>query len=124
MKCYPGADCNSDHALLTFFMRVKLKRIIKKNKTPRYNIKLLKTSDDIRKKYNISVKNKFEVFGESEDLKNHWEEIRNILQESIEEIIKVKENKRNKKWMTEEIMNLMGDRRGAKQSQNVERYNE
>ena len=116
MKRYPGADCNSDHVLLMLCMRVKLKRKLKENRTPRYNIKLLKMSGDIRKKYNISVKNKFEVFGESEDLNIHWEEIRNILQESIEEIMPVKENKRNKKWMTEESMNLVGGRRGAKQS--------
>ena len=32
VKCYPGADCNSDHVLLKFFMKVKVKRIIKKNK--------------------------------------------------------------------------------------------
>ena len=48
VTCYPGADCNSDYVLLTFFMRVKLKRILKKNKTPLFNIELLETNDDIR----------------------------------------------------------------------------
>ena len=67
-------------------------------------------------------KKKFEVLEESEDLNVYWEEIRNILQESMEEVVPIKENKRNKKWMTEKIMSLIGDRRKAKQSQNVERY--
>ena len=31
-------------------------------------------NDDIRKKYNVSVKNKFEVLGDSEDLTVYWEE--------------------------------------------------
>ena len=113
MECYPGADCNSDHVLLTFCIRIKSKRRINKTKTPRYNIELLRKSDDIRKKYSISIKNEFEVLGQSEDLNTQWEEIANILQESIEKIVPVKESKRNKKEMTEEIMNLIGDRRGG-----------
>ena len=42
----------------------------------------------------------------------------------MEEVLPIKEDKRNKKWMTGEIMSLMRDRRGAKQSQNVEVYKE
>ena len=59
---------------------------------------------------------------ESEDLNVYWEEIRNILQVSMEEVVSIKENKRNKNWMTEKSMSLIGVRRRAKQSQNVERY--
>ena len=36
----------------------------------------------------------------------------------------VNEYKSNKKWMTEEILNLMRKTRGAKESQNTERYEE
>ena len=104
------------------FFGVKLKRIIKKNKTPRFSIELLKTNGDIWKKYNVSVINKFEVLEESEDLNVYWEEIRNILQESMEEVVPIKENKRKKNWMSEKIKSLIGDRRRAKQSQSVERY--
>ena len=64
---------------------------------------------------------KFDVLEESEDWNVYWEEIRNTLQDSMEEVVPIKENKRNKKWMTEKIMSLIGDRRRAKQSQNVER---
>ena len=87
--CYPGADCSRDDVLLTFFMRVKLKGIINKNKPPRYNIELLKMKVDSRKKYKVSIKNKFEVLEESEDLNTHWEEIRNILQESMEQVMRL-----------------------------------
>ena len=60
----------------------------------------------------------------SEDLNAIWEDISNILQESIKETVPVKEYESNKKWMTEEILNLMRERRGAKESQNTERYKE
>ena len=58
---------------------------------------------------------------DSEDLNTYWKEIRNILQEPVEEIVLVT-NRRNMKWMAEEIMNLLADKRGAKQSQNGEQY--
>jgi len=35
VKYSPGADCNSDHMLLTFCIIVKVKGITKKNKAPR-----------------------------------------------------------------------------------------
>lgn len=46
------------------------------------------------------------------------------MQECIEEIVQIKENRRSMKWMTEGIINLMGNRRGAKQNHNVENYKE
>ena len=101
--------------LVALWMRVKLRYLKKKSKTQKYNIELLHKCNDVRKKYNVSVKNKFEVLEKSKDLNACWEDISNILQESIKETVPIKEYKSSKKWMTEEIFNLIIERRRAKE---------
>ena len=51
-----------------------------------------------------------------EDLNACLEDISNIWQEYIKETVPAKEYQSNTKWMTEEVLNLMRERRGAKES--------
>ena len=62
------------------------------------------------------------VLEKSKDLNACWEDISNILQESFKETVPMKEYKSSKKWMTEEILNLIRERRRAYESQNTMRY--
>ena len=61
VNCYQSANCNSDHMLVELWMRVKLRYLKKKSKTPKCNIELMHKCNDVQKKYNVSVKNNFKV---------------------------------------------------------------
>jgi len=124
VKCYPGADCDSDHSLLALWMKVKCKKLKKSKVTSRYDFKLLARSNEIQENYNIKVKNKFECLQELDDLNAYWQQIRDIIADSAKEIIPRKEQKAKQKWMTAEILDLMVDRRIAKQCQDSAKYKE
>ena len=100
VKCYPGADCDSDHSLLALWMKVKCKKLKKTKVTPRYDFTLLARSNEIQENYNIKVKSKFECLQELDDLNAYWQQIRDIIADSAKEIIPRKEQKAKQKWMT------------------------
>ena len=59
-----------------------------------------------------------------DDLNAYWQQIRDIIADAAEEIIPRKEQKAKQKWMTAEILDLMVDRRIAKQCQDSAKYKE
>ena len=61
---------------------------------------------------------------ELDDLNAYWQQIRDIIADSAKEIIHRKEQKAKQKWMTAEILDLMVDRRIAKQCQDSAKYKE
>ena len=61
---------------------------------------------------------------ELDDLNAYWQQIRDIIADSAKEIIPRKEQKAKQKWMTAEIVDLMVDRRIAKQCQDSAKYKE
>ena len=93
VKCYPGADCGSDHSLLAFWMQIKLKRLKKSKTVPRFQFEMLAKNREIQVNYNVVVRNRFEGLQEEEDLNIHWQQISEIITESAEEIIPKKKNK-------------------------------
>ena len=124
VKCYPGADCDSDHSLLALWMKVKCKKLTKSKVTPRYDFKLLARSTEVQENYNIKVQNRFECLQELDDLNAYWQQIRDIITDSAEEIIPRKEQKAKQTWMTAEILDLMVDIRIAKQCEDSAKYKE
>ncbi|MCT5353384.1 endonuclease/exonuclease/phosphatase family protein [Pseudomonas aeruginosa] len=75
-KTRPGADCNSDHQLLTIDFKIRLKKM----ERPTPPLKLdYKTLDN---NYRITVSNKFEILNQCEDDKTPnelWEEGKELL---------------------------------------------
>ena len=69
---------------------------------------------DIRQKYALSVKNKFQSFNELEEVEHQWENFKQAINEAAVEVIPPLKRRAKQKWMTEDILKLMDKRRQAK----------
>ena len=76
VKICPGADCSSDHAPVIATIKLKLKRIAKKNIIPKKQLIALRKNEDIKNRYNVVVENKYEAM-KDEIGKNTAEQHRN-----------------------------------------------
>ncbi|GFO15032.1 craniofacial development protein 2-like [Plakobranchus ocellatus] len=119
-KTYPSADCYSDHVPVVGKFKLKLKKICKPFTNIKFDLAILKTNQTIREKYQISVQNKFEALGDAEEVEQQWENFKSAIMEAATEVIPKVKTKAKQKWMTEEILNLMEERRCAKG--NKEKY--
>ncbi|GFO30487.1 endonuclease-reverse transcriptase [Plakobranchus ocellatus] len=63
---------------------------------------------------------KFEALGDAEEVEQQWENFKSAIMEEATEVIPKIKRKAKQKWMTEEILNLMEERRCAKA--NKEQY--
>ena len=74
----PGADCGSDHELLTAKFRLTFKKVRKNTRSFRYDLKLILYD------YTVEMTNKFKgldmVDRVSEEL---WTEVHNVVQEAV-----------------------------------------
>ena len=55
----PGADCDSDHVPVMCKLQVKLKKIRKPKAHSKFQVKLLKSDQEIKEQFSIDIKNKF-----------------------------------------------------------------
>ena len=115
-KSYPGADCYSDHALLLAKFTIKLKKNKKKPMNTKLNLAILRSDQDIRQKYALSVKSKFQSLNELEEVEHQWANFKQAINEAAVELEVIPPCKRRakQKWMTEDILKLMCKRRQAK----------
>ncbi|GFO41310.1 craniofacial development protein 2-like [Plakobranchus ocellatus] len=75
--------------------------------------------DDIVGKHGLGIRNervqnKFEALGDAEEVEQQWENFKSAIMEVATEVIPKAKRKAKQKWMTEEILNLMEERRCAK----------
>src|SRR5215469_3621697 len=61
VKTYPGANCYSDHVPVIATIKLRLKRIVKKNIIPKRQLIALRKNEEIKTRYNVAVKNKYEA---------------------------------------------------------------
>ena len=88
------------------------------------NMVILQSNKEMQEKFRISVQNKFSALEEIEDVEQQWEKLKTSINDAAKEIIPDRTTKAKKKWMTEEILNLMEDRRINKNNQDeYERLN-
>ncbi|GFO36321.1 endonuclease-reverse transcriptase [Plakobranchus ocellatus] len=119
-KTYPSADCYSGHVPVVGKFKLKLKKNSKPFTNIKFDLAILKTNQTIREKYQISVQNKFEALRDAEEVEQQWENFKSAIMEAATEMIPKVNRKAKQKWMTEEILNLMEERRCAKG--NKEKY--
>ena len=105
-------------------MKIKLKQLKMHKETWKYDFNLLYSSKVIQDSYNVAVKNRFELLQEADDVNVHWQQLKKITAEPASEIAPRKEQKSKQKWMTAEILNVMDDRKIAKQCQDAAKYKE
>ena len=113
-KAFPGADCGSDHVPVISEIRVKLKRLKQSKKNPKLQVHLLRTDQDMKEKFCIKVQNRFEALDEiNESTKAEvlWEQIKSSILVSAEEVLPKAEINEKKRWMTNDILQLMEQRR-------------
>ncbi|GFR64021.1 endonuclease-reverse transcriptase [Elysia marginata] len=118
-KSYPGADCFSDHVPVVAVVRLKLKKIRTQPGNIKLNIGLLKSYQDLRQRYTVTVKNRFQGLEEVEEVEQHWQNLKEAITEAASTVIPPMRQKAKQKWMTDEILDLMDKRRQAKNDKEV-----
>ena len=121
-KTYPGAYINSDHNTVTFKFRVKLKKINRNEAQSQIYYNLLK-GDTYKGRYNILVKNYYDMFGSKEVEQYHeskeelvakeWNKVKCSLQNAAKELLP-KKAKKKRGWMNDEILSKMEQRKNVK----------
>ena len=88
-KTSPGADCGSDHELLTAKFRLKLKKVVKTTRPFRYDL------NQIPYDYTVEVRNRFKRLDLIDRVPDElWTEVHDIVEETG---IKTIPRKRNAK---------------------------
>ena len=99
MKTRPGADCGSDHELLTAKIRLKLKKVGKTTRPFWCNL------NQIPYEYTMEVRNRFKgldlIDSVPEDLQT---EVCDIVQEALIKTIPKKKKCKKAKWWFEEAV--------------------
>ena len=128
VKTYPGADCGvgCDHVPVVAVMRVKLKKVIRRKRI-RKDWKRLRTEDALREAYATEVVSRFdrleEEREETEGVDGNWRVLQGALVGAAEELIPREPQGRRQAWMTEDILELMEERRKFK-NRSEDRYKE
>ena len=116
---YPGADIMSDHCLLLAKMTLKLKILKKSKPQERFDINLLK-QNDYKEQFSVEVMNRFNILindtpvqqGTSEErINSQWSCFKRSVQDAEMKVLPRKKIKKEKSWMTDEILELMERRR-------------
>ena len=111
-KTYPGADCGSGHIPVICTLQCKLKKLKKARTAKKLDFEQLK-KPEIRLAYSVKVENKFEqLIDEGDEVT--WESIKNILVKTAEECVQKKERRSKNKWMAQEILSMMSNRKKIK----------
>ena len=121
VKTRPGADCNSDHVPLTGTLRIKLKKIKKARNNAQLNLELIRSDNGLRERYNTIIRNRYNAMEKIESIDNQWEMLRDSIHQTSKEVIPEIKRTAKKKWMTDEILQMMDRRRETKHDK--DKYN-
>ena len=123
-KAYPGADCGSDHNPVIAKVELKLRKLEKKKQNKKRDIQQLQLNEETRIKYAVEVSNQLQALAEVEDLDEQWKVMKESITTAVQKMIPIVERKAKQKWMTEDILEKMDDRRKSKGNLKAELVNE
>ena len=93
-----GADVFSDHFLVRTKIRLKLmKNKVKNNTIERFDVKKL-NSDEIRRRFNAEVRNRFQVLQDVQDVEEEYDKILEVYREAAKDTIG-NTKKQSKPWI-------------------------
>ena len=96
-KNRPGADCDSDHELLTAKFRLKLNKVGKSTRPFRYDL------NQIPYDYTVEVRNRFKGLDLIDRVPEElWMEVRDIVQETGIKTISMEKKCKKAKWLSGE----------------------
>ena len=92
-------------------MKIRLKYRKKRKSPPKLQLDSLRKDENIKTQYAITVKNRFEGLQEVTTAEEKWDKLRDGIQVSLQEHVPPKPRKAHKKWVMQDILNLMEKRR-------------
>ena len=113
----PGADCDSDHELLSDEFRLKLKKVGKTARPVRYDL------NQIPYDYTVEVRNRFKGLDLIDRVPDElWNEVRDVVQETGIKTIPMEKKCKKAKWLSGEALQRAVERREVKSKGEEERY--
>ena len=103
------ADCGSDHELLTAKFRLKLKKVGKTTRPFTYDL------NQIPYDYKVEMRNRYKALDLIDRVPDElWNEVRDIVQETVIKIIPMENKCKKAKWLSGEALQIAVKRREAK----------
>ena len=116
-KTYPGADVPSDHNLLLGTLKLRLKNVTRMKRTMRIDTNKLKnenTKREVKEHINNAISDV--KLNAHRDIEQKWDAIKNIITEVAKLKLPINTRRKNNKWITDEILDLMEKRRQYRNS--------
>ena len=92
-KTFPGADCYSDHIPVVADIALRLKKVNKRKREERRQLKLLLTDEQLKESYRVEVTNRYEVLNSEEPLEREeeadrdWRNLKTAFTEPVNEMV-------------------------------------
>eukprot|EP00795_Rhopilema_esculentum_P007737 gene7737-13569_t len=107
----------SDYNLLVIKLTLKLKIPEKSQQQYSYEVNLLK-QDEYREQFAIEVRNRFDALMieklDEDRINDLWESFKVSIIAAQDKVLPMKKRKKDKMWMTEDILEMMKERREKK----------
>ena len=111
VRTYPGADCGSDHVPLVATMRLKLKKLKRTKVKPKKDLSTLSKEGVLRDSYGVQVRNRFDALQCEDCAEAKWSRMQEALSGATEQVVPNIQRKMKQKWMNEDILEKMNNRR-------------
>ncbi|XP_068081777.1 craniofacial development protein 2-like [Anabrus simplex] len=118
-KTLPGADMDSDHNLLVIKCHLKLNKLKKGKNAKRWDLDKLKEKS-VRDSYKEHVAQGLNEKAEGNTIEEEWRVVKNEVSRAAEEMLGRKKISTKNQWITQEILDLIDERRKYKNDRNEE----